>query len=95
MNSNRSLQELKDTYLSTEAVEVYDRSVKTYRRKIVGRGCSIIGVAAFFVSIVTLLSPEHNSYYFENHSVKEAEEILADFFNDGPDVEESLCEFIK
>lgn len=98
MNSNRSLQELMDTYLSVEAAEVYDRSVTTYRRKIAARSCSMLGAAALCAAIFTLLSPariQHGSYYFANHSVKEAEEILADFFGDGPDVEESLSEFIN
>ena len=98
MNSNRSLKELMDTYLSPEAAEVYDRSVKTYRRKIVTRSCSVFGTAALCAVLVTLLFPEkiqHNGYYSDNHSVEAAEEILTDFFNDGPDIEESLCNFIK
>lgn len=98
MNSNRSLKELMDTYLSAEATEVYDRSVKRYRRKVVARSYSMLGAAALCAALVTLLSPskiQDGSYFFANHSVKEAEEILAEFFNDGPDVEESLCKFIN
>lgn len=98
MNSNRSLKELTDAYLSAEAAEAYDCSVKTYRRKIVARSCSMLGAVALCATIVTLLFPERiqrNSFYFANHSIKEAEEILTDFFNDGPDIEESLSEFIN
>lgn len=98
MNSNRSLKELMDTYLSAEAAEEYDCSVKIYRRKVVARSCSLVGTAALCAAIFTLLSPariQHGSYYFANHSVKEAEEILTDFFGEGPDVEESLCKFIN
>lgn len=98
MNSNRSLKELMDTYLSAEATEVYDHSVKIYRRKVVARSCSMLGAAALCAALVTLLSPsriQHGSYYFANHSVKEAEDILADFFGEGPDVEKSLSDFIN
>lgn len=98
MNSNRSLKELMNTYLSAEAAEEYDRSVKTYRRKVVTRSCSLIGASAVCAAIFTLLSPsriQDGSYYFANHSVKEAEEILSDFFGEGPDVEKSLSEFIN
>lgn len=74
-------------YLDEEAVKAYDHSVKKYRRKVLAKsGCLLCAVAAFLVMI---------NDYSESRNVKETEEILAAFFNDGPDVEESLSELLN